>query len=57
MKSIIKKLGLGYNNIDTCSNDCAIFWKENADLDNCPKCDASRWKTTDEGLIVTLANG
>lgn len=31
--------------------------EENFILDNYPKCDASRWKTTDEGVILTLAKG
>lgn len=28
VKSIIKKLGLGYNNIDACLNDCVLFGRE-----------------------------
>ena len=27
-------MGLRYENIHICKNDCAIFWKENANLKN-----------------------
>ncbi|XP_042942865.1 uncharacterized protein LOC122277050 [Carya illinoinensis] len=36
-------LGFGYKKIHVCPNDCALFWKEHADKDECPKCNASRW--------------
>ena len=44
-KKIIKDLGLGYEKIHTCPNECMLFWKENANLDACPHCEESRWKT------------
>ena len=46
-KKIIKDLGLGYEKIHACPNDCMLFWKENANLDACPHCEESRWKTLD----------
>ncbi|KAF5459683.1 hypothetical protein F2P56_019609 [Juglans regia] len=36
-------LGFSYKKIHVCPNDCALFWKENASLNECPKCNASRW--------------
>ncbi|XP_041011477.1 uncharacterized protein LOC121255266 [Juglans microcarpa x Juglans regia] len=36
-------LGFTYTKIHVCPNDCALFWKENAEKDECPKCNASRW--------------
>ena len=27
-------------------NDCALFWKENENLDKCPVCEAPRYKDT-----------
>ncbi|XP_041004046.1 uncharacterized protein LOC121249404 [Juglans microcarpa x Juglans regia] len=36
-------LGFTYKKIHACPNDCVMFWKENADKDVCPKCNASRW--------------
>uniref|UniRef100_A0A2N9ESG6 DUF4216 domain-containing protein n=1 Tax=Fagus sylvatica TaxID=28930 RepID=A0A2N9ESG6_FAGSY len=43
-KKIIKDLGLGYEKIHACSNDCMLFWKENALDEACSVCGASRWK-------------
>jgi len=41
-KKYTKALGLDYVKIDACINHCVLFWKENEDLDKCPKCHASR---------------
>ena len=30
-KKIVKELGLSYEKIDACKNDCVLFWKENED--------------------------
>ena len=35
--------------IDACEKDCVLFWKKNANLDTCPKCGESRWKTPNDG--------
>jgi hypothetical protein len=43
-KKIIKDLGLGYEKIHACPNDCMLFWKENALDEACLVCGASRWK-------------
>lgn len=40
----LNDLGLGYENIHVCKHDCAIFWKENADLQNCPICKEPRYQ-------------
>ncbi|XP_042956354.1 uncharacterized protein LOC122292181 [Carya illinoinensis] len=37
-------LGFSYEKIHVCPNDCALFWKENASYNECPKCGASRWE-------------
>ncbi|KAK1663138.1 hypothetical protein QYE76_051297 [Lolium multiflorum] len=42
--SIIGRLGLGYDTIHVCPNYCVLLRKQFAKLDNCPKCNASRWK-------------
>jgi len=39
----IRKLGLDYNNIHTCSEGCVLYEEEHAALDSCPKCHKSRW--------------
>ena len=43
-KKIITNLGLGYEKIHACPNDCMLYWKENSILDACPVCEISRWK-------------
>ncbi|CAH9109850.1 unnamed protein product [Cuscuta europaea] len=43
-KKKLSKLGLGYEKIHVCKNDCALFWKSNADLQTCPICNTSWWK-------------
>nr|GEY72885.1 hypothetical protein [Tanacetum cinerariifolium] len=46
MKKTYKKIGLGYESIHACINDYFLFWgsKENEKMQNCPICNASRWK-------------
>ncbi|GJR59047.1 hypothetical protein Tco_1501209 [Tanacetum coccineum] len=46
MKKTYKKIGLGYESIHACINDCFLFWgsEENEKMQNCPICNASRWK-------------
>ncbi|KAL0007409.1 hypothetical protein SO802_008911 [Lithocarpus litseifolius] len=43
-KKIIKDLGLGYEKIHACINDCMLFWKQDANLEACKFCGVSRWK-------------
>ncbi|XP_028125055.1 uncharacterized protein LOC114321997 [Camellia sinensis] len=44
-KKFLRALGLGYVSIHACKYDCALFWKENANLENCPICQESRYKS------------
>ncbi|GJV15591.1 retrovirus-related pol polyprotein from transposon 17.6 [Tanacetum coccineum] len=43
-KKTFKKIGLGYELIHACINDCCLFWKENKFEENCSVCGESRWK-------------
>ena len=43
-KAKLRSLGLGYESIDACKHDCALFWKENAKLEFCPVCGECRWQ-------------
>ncbi|XP_076948530.1 uncharacterized protein LOC143620812 [Bidens hawaiensis] len=45
-KKTLKKIGMGYESIDVCKNDCALFWAEHQSLKNCPVCNKSRWVDT-----------
>ncbi|XP_020249217.1 uncharacterized protein LOC109826604 [Asparagus officinalis] len=45
-KRIVKDLGLDYEKIHACSNDCMLFYGNvNGKLNECSSCGASRWKT------------
>lgn len=46
-KKLQHDLGLGYEHIDACHNDCALFWKENIGLEKCQVCGESRCKLND----------
>jgi len=43
-KAKLKHFRMGYEMIDVCKNDCALFWKEHKKADICPICRESRWK-------------
>ncbi|XP_023736641.1 uncharacterized protein LOC111884567 [Lactuca sativa] len=42
-KKKLKKIGLGYESIPVCKNDCSLFWKEQRSLQICPVCKESQW--------------
>ncbi|XP_058763039.1 uncharacterized protein LOC131636447 [Vicia villosa] len=42
--TMISGLGLDYKKIDSCPNDCMLFWKEHEKDNSCTICEASRWK-------------
>ncbi|PKA61494.1 hypothetical protein AXF42_Ash014411 [Apostasia shenzhenica] len=43
-KKIICKLGMNYEKISACPNDCVLYRNEYIDLNQCPQCKKSRWK-------------
>jgi len=43
-KKYLKELGLAYENIHVCKNNCMLFRKKNAELNVCLVCKESRWK-------------
>ena len=55
-KKIIRDLGLGYEKIHACPNDCVLFWKENVNLKVCPCCVASRWETNEASITGNNAS-
>ncbi|XP_062020749.1 uncharacterized protein LOC133737149 [Rosa rugosa] len=42
-KKLITGLGLTYQKIDACPNDCILYWKDTANLEYCPSCGESRY--------------
>ena len=45
-QKVVRDLGLDYEKIHACINDCVLFRKEYADMDTCPTSGESRWKTS-----------
>ncbi|KAL4037029.1 hypothetical protein IC575_000612 [Cucumis melo] len=43
-KKILCTLGMKYEKIHVCRNDCCLFRKELSDANVCPSCGMSRWK-------------
>ena len=41
---VVRDLGLDYQKIHACVNDCVLFRGDYAEKDNCPTCGESRWK-------------
>ena len=49
-KNIIKELGLDYQKIHACPNDCMLYWGENINETKCKVCGVSRWKNVDNEI-------
>ncbi|XP_074351452.1 uncharacterized protein LOC141690560 [Apium graveolens] len=43
VKNMIKDLGLHYEKIHACRNNCMLYWGENNDKEKCDNCGVSRW--------------
>ena len=41
-KKILRDLSMPYEHKDACKNDCALFWKENENIEKCPVCEGSK---------------
>ena len=48
-KKIVKRLGMGYEKIDTCRNGCMLFYKEDQWKSSCSVCGISQFKPRQEG--------
>ena len=47
MKNFLCVVGLGYDMIHVCENNCVLFQKDYANLSECPKWKSSCWKDGD----------
>lgn len=47
VRKVVRDLGLDYEKIHACVNDCVLFHGAYKDMDECPTCGESRWKTRD----------
>ncbi|KAL6509602.1 hypothetical protein OROGR_022912 [Orobanche gracilis] len=43
-RKTLRDLGLDYRKIDSCTNDCMIYWGVNESKSRCDTCGLSRWK-------------
>ncbi|KAL6176938.1 hypothetical protein ACLB2K_053570 [Fragaria x ananassa] len=48
-KKTLSALGMKYEKIDACPNDCILYRDLNVDSKKCPSCNASRWKLVNDG--------
>ncbi|XP_059281257.1 uncharacterized protein LOC132034945 [Lycium ferocissimum] len=53
-KRLVSNLGLSYNNIHCCSNGCMLFYKEDADLNECKFCGHARFRQAPSGKMVPI---
>src|SRR6266536_2720200 len=47
MKNFLRAVGIEYDMIHVCKNNCVLFQKDYANLSEFPKCKSSRWKDGD----------
>lgn len=52
MKKMLKDLGMKVKSIHACENDCMLFWKENANIVECPHCHTPRFKDKANALGI-----
>ena len=57
-KKILCPVGMQYEKIHACCNDCILYRDEFAELHDCPVCGVSRYKTSngDSTVLVSAAN-
>ena len=57
-KKFITDIGLKYEKIDACNNNCMLFWKDDTSLESCRVCGLSRWKVDQtSGRVRKKQNG
>ncbi|PKA45572.1 hypothetical protein AXF42_Ash010911 [Apostasia shenzhenica] len=49
-KKTLCKLGMHYEKINACPNDCILYRNEFSNLEQCPECGKSRWKLCANGV-------
>jgi len=58
VKKFLSSIGLGYEKIPACRNDCMLFWKDNKDLDSCTVYGESKWRADirldQDGEVISM---
>ena len=55
-KNMIRDLGLDYQKIHACRNDCMLYWAENVNKNECKICGVSRWKDIENPNTASVSN-
>ncbi|CAL2255929.1 unnamed protein product [Prunus armeniaca] len=50
-KKTLSALGMSYEKIHACPNDCILYRKDYKDSTNCPTCGVSRWKEGKDSIL------
>ncbi|CAL2244725.1 unnamed protein product [Prunus armeniaca] len=51
---VLNGLGLGYEKLHACKNNCMLFYKEHESLNTCPTCNESRFKMTSQNRTTKI---
>jgi len=54
MKTMLMKLGLSHESIHCCDCGKTLYWKENSELDRCPKCKKSRYIPRSKTVLIRV---
>ncbi|KAG8501438.1 hypothetical protein CXB51_003791 [Gossypium anomalum] len=57
IKRLIKDLGLGYDKIHSCPNDCMLYWGDQKNQQSCHVCGKSRWMNSNTEDVNTDESG
>ena len=55
-KKVVKDLGLHYDKIHACCNDCMFYWKQHEGATSFHVCHASRWKDKENEHLEDMDN-
>ncbi|RYR58479.1 hypothetical protein Ahy_A05g024270 isoform H [Arachis hypogaea] len=55
-KKTILKLGMNYEKIHACPNNCMLYWGEDKEKEMCKVCNKSRWKLDTKGGEIQESN-
>ena len=53
-QKMLNGLGLGYEKIHSCKNNCILFYKENKALDKCSVCNESMFKVPSQNRTTKI---
>ena len=53
-KQLLASMGMDYQRIHACQNDCILFCNEYADLDECPHCKSKRFREDVSGEAIPV---